>query len=278
MKLAVNHIAHARIVTARDCDPVTRYAAEELSRFLGEIAGCAFQIVNDKQEPMKHDILVGLSKRTAQYADRFAALPREGYFYCNDGENLVFGGTGRGLLYGVYAFLEDELGIRFFNPDVTHVPRRRSIEIGALDRSDAPVMEYREPSIAEFRNTEFTVRRRVNGNFARSRVEKFGDGVGYALGYFVHTFTRIGDGSGYFITVLFQAYGYCAAFGCELDCVVEQVNPKVLHQVFVAVVSYLVNVTDDVYVFFAPLIREHYYTAAKLLVERVGLCVGKNLL
>ena len=191
MKLAVYHNPMCRIVTARDCDPVTRYAAEELSRFLGEICGCAFQIVNDKQLPMKHDILVGMSKRTVEYADRFAALPREGYFYCHDGENLIFGGTGRGLLYGVYAFLEDELGVRFFNPDVTHVPRRRSVEIGILDRSDAPVMEYREPSISEFRNTEFTVRRRVNGNFARSRVEKFGGGVGYALGYFVHTFTRL---------------------------------------------------------------------------------------
>lgn len=191
MKLAVNHTPLCRIVTARDCDPVTRYAAEELARFLGEIAGCAFRIVNDKQEPQKQDILVGLSKRTAHYAHRIAALPREGYFYCNDGENLVFGGNGRGLLYGVYAFLEDELGIRFFNPDVTHVPRRSRIEIGALDRTDAPVMEYREPSIWEVRSNEYAVRRRVNGNFSRSRVEKFGGGVGYALGYFVHTFTRL---------------------------------------------------------------------------------------
>ena len=70
MKLALNHVAHSRIVTARDCDPVTRYAAEELAHFLGEISGCAFRIVNDKQEPQKQDILVGLSKRTAHYADR----------------------------------------------------------------------------------------------------------------------------------------------------------------------------------------------------------------
>ena len=191
MKLAVNHNPMCRIVTARDCDPVTRYAAEELARFLGEMAGCAFRIVNDKQEPRKHDILIGLSKRTAHYADRMAALPKEGYFYCNDGENLVFGGNGRGLLYGIYAFLEDELGIRFLNPDVTHVPRRSRIEIGQLDRTDAPVMEYREPSIWEVRNNEYGTRRRVNGNFSRSRVPKFGGGVGYALGYFVHTFTRL---------------------------------------------------------------------------------------
>ena len=198
MKLALNHVAHSRIVTARDCDPVTRYAAEELAHFLGEISGCAFRIVNDKQEPRKQDILVGLSKRTAHYAHRMAALPREGYFYCNDGENLVFGGNGRGLLYGVYAFLEDELGIRFFNPDVTHIPRRSRIEIGLLDRTDAPVMEYREPSMWEARHNEYATRRRINGNFSRSRVPKFGGGVGYALGDFVHTFTRLLTPDGYF--------------------------------------------------------------------------------
>ena len=191
MKLAVNHIAHARIVTATNCDPVTRYAAEELSRWLGEMAGAAFSIVSDTLSPLSGDILVGENRRTVPYAGRTAALPTEGYFYCTEGDTLVFGGNGRGLLYGVYAFLEDELGIRFFNPDVTHVPRRSRIEIGQLDRTDAPVMEYREPSIWEIRNNEYAVRRRCNGMLRREMPEKFGGGVGYAEGFFVHTFTKL---------------------------------------------------------------------------------------
>lgn len=191
MKLAINHVAHSRIITAQGCDPVTRYAAEELARWLGEISGTAFTITTDIMPPQKNDILVGTNKRTEIFAERTALLPKEGYFYCTDGDNLVFGGNGRGLLYGIYTFLEDELGIRFFSPDVTHVPRRCCIEIGELDRSDAPVMEYREPAISEVRNTEYAVRRRVNGSFRRDPVEKYGGGVGYADGYFVHTFTKL---------------------------------------------------------------------------------------
>ena len=191
MKLAVNHIAHSRIITAQTCDPVTRYAAEELARWLGEIAGSSFSICSDTLPPQENDILVGINSRTEKYSKRTTALPEEGFFYCTDDQNLIFGGNGRALLYGVYAFLEDELGIRFFSPEVTHVPHRRCIEIGSLDRSDAPVMEYREPAISEVRNTEYAVRRRVNGSFRRDPVDKYGGGVGYADGYFVHTFTKL---------------------------------------------------------------------------------------
>ena len=191
MKLALHHVPHSRIVTAARCDSVTRYAAEELAHWLGEITGAAFSMISDEMPPKPGDILVGASRRTSAFAQRTASLPREGYFYCTEGENLIFGGEGRGLLYGIYAFLEDELGIRFFNPDVTHVPRRACLEIGALDRSDAPVMEYREPSIWEVRDNAYAVRRRCNGMLRREMPEKFGGGVGYADGYFVHTFTKL---------------------------------------------------------------------------------------
>ena len=200
MILSINHIAHSRIITASKCDSVTRYAAEELARWLGEMTGAAFTIASDLTPAQENDILVGANSRTEKYAERTDALPREGYFYCTDGSNLIFGGKGRALLYGVYAFLEDELGIRFFSPDVTHVPRRSRIEIGELDRSDAPVMEYREPALCELRNSEYAVRRRVNGSFRRDHVEKYGGGVGYADGFFVHTFTKLLPPDQYFDT------------------------------------------------------------------------------
>lgn len=191
MKLAVNHTPMSRIITAAHCDPVTEYAAEELSRWLGEITGASFPIAPDTLPPMAGDILVGENLRTEAYSLRTAALPREGYFYCTEGDTLVFGGKGRGLLYGIYAFLEDELGIRFFTPECTRIPRRSRLETGDLDRTDAPVMEYREPSLWEIRNTPYAVRRRCNGLLRREMPEKFGGGVGYADGFFVHTFTKL---------------------------------------------------------------------------------------
>ena len=154
--------------------------AEELARFLGEIAGANFPI--GKEPARDGDILVGFG---------CADLPEEGYRYHTGGSCLHFCGSGRGLLYGVYAFLEDTLGIRFFTPEVTHVPKRSCIEIGCIDKSGAPVMEYREPSIWELRDPAFAARRRVNGLLRRENTPKYGGGVGYAEGFFVHTFTKL---------------------------------------------------------------------------------------
>lgn len=180
MILAINHTAHCRIIVPNGCDEVTRYAAEELSKYLGEIIGADFPI--GKEPSRDGDILVGFDH---------GELPEEGYRYHTDGCHLRFLGKGRGLLYGVYAFLEDELGIRFFTPEVTHIPRRSHIEIGCVDKTGAPVMEYREPSIWELRNPAFAAKRRVNGMLRREVIPKLGGGVGYAEGFFVHTFTKL---------------------------------------------------------------------------------------
>ena len=111
MILTKNHTAHCRIILPERCDEVTRYAAEELSKYLGEITGADFPI--GKEPSREGDILVGFD-----HGD----LPEEGYRYHTAGGHLHFLGKGRGLLYGVYAFLEEELGIRFFTPEVTHIP------------------------------------------------------------------------------------------------------------------------------------------------------------
>lgn len=178
MILASNHTAHCRIVLPENADAVTRYAAEELAHWLGEMTGAAFRTVSRAQPG---DILL--------QAD--PAMAKEQFRYHTEGENLVISGWGRGLLYGVYAFLEDELGIRFFTPEVTHVPKGPNLAIGHMDKCDAPVMEYREPSIREALDPAFSARRRVNGLLRREDVPKYGGGVSYARGFFVHTFTKL---------------------------------------------------------------------------------------
>jgi len=178
MILAENHAPHCRVALRENADAVARYAAEELARWLGEVVGASFQIVS---QPQPGDILLRVDPSMAKEA-----------FRCHtEGELLVISGQGRGLLYGVYAFLEEELGIRFLEPGVTHIPRRSTVVIPALDISRSPAMEYREPAIWEVQDPAFAARRAVNGLLRRENIEKYGGGVGYAKGYFVHTFTKL---------------------------------------------------------------------------------------
>lgn len=192
MKLAQNHLAASRIVISEKCDETVRYAADELARHLFAMSGASFPIATDALELQENDILLGINRHTDAlgFSKRIDALPKEGFFYCTAPRALIIGGKGRGLLYGVYSFLEDVLGCRFFSPEVTHIPHRCCIEIPVLDHTETPAMEYREPYLTECRNPEYAVRRKVNGQSVPF-FPKHGGGVKYAEGFFVHTFTKL---------------------------------------------------------------------------------------
>lgn len=192
MRLAQNHTAECRIVIAEKHDEAVRYAADELARCLFKMCGASFPIASDLLTLRQNDILLGENRHTEALGltARIEALPKEGFFYCTEGDHLVIGGKGRSLLYGVYAFLEDVLGCRFFTPEITHIPQRCCIEIPALGHTEAPVMEYREPYLTECKNPDFSARRRVNGQSVPF-LKKHGGGVKYADGFFVHTFTKL---------------------------------------------------------------------------------------
>lgn len=188
-----DHAAVGRIIIAQNADSTTTWAAQELSRALRAMSSAYIWISDDRATRKSGDILLGKSRLTEELNldGRIDALPREGYFYCTTEENLVIGGVGRGLLYGVYGFLEEVLGCRFFSPEVEHFPQRGTIDLTNLDRTDSPAMEYREPYLTECKTMpHFAARRRVNGQSFPLH-EEHGGKVRYADGYFVHTFTKL---------------------------------------------------------------------------------------
>ncbi len=67
-------------------------------------------------------------------------------------------------MYGVYTFLE-RLGCRWFTPDVSRIPKLRTIEIPALDERQKPAFEYREVYIREAFDKDWAARNKTNGNF-----------------------------------------------------------------------------------------------------------------
>jgi len=85
--------------------------------------------------------------------DRDSSLPPLSYHVWREDGLLYFsGGSDRGVVNGVYAFLEEELGCRWYTPDPLgeHIPMRKTIEIGDLDMQDNPDIE----SIAGFRHRD----------------------------------------------------------------------------------------------------------------------------
>ena len=72
------------------------------------------------------------------------------------------GNIPRGTLYGVYDFLDVELGVRFLTAEVTHVPNRRALKVDMRSRMFAPGIERR--TIWESLGGESMLRNRMNGH------------------------------------------------------------------------------------------------------------------
>jgi hypothetical protein len=116
-----------RIVPAVD-DAPTRHAAEELQRYLAEATGTTVPI--SMVGGPGPEILVGWGDNA------IAAAPNLGpgaFVWKSEGDRLIIGGPGKGTLYGVYAFLEEHVGIRRYTPEVTHIPEVASFDLPRLD-------------------------------------------------------------------------------------------------------------------------------------------------
>ncbi len=198
LALAENGVAKGRIVVGADAPPSTKYASEELQRYLGEISGASFPIVPDTERPRRGDIVLGCNDHTGRLASGidFDALGSEGYaLRTRGGRLLIIGGEPRGTLYGVYALLEDHLGCRWFSPEVSRIPKQTTLIIPALDETHVPALEYREPFTFEARQGDWAARNRMNSS-AAGLEEKHGGKVTY-FG-FVHTFDSLVPPDQYF--------------------------------------------------------------------------------
>lgn len=68
----------------------------------------------------------------------------ENYRYVeNEGNIYIWGGRNRGTMYGVFAFLEEKLGVRWYTPDCTFVPNLDEWSFENFDINSKPSFKYR---------------------------------------------------------------------------------------------------------------------------------------
>lgn len=181
------------IVVAKNPIPSELYAAEELQSYIGRISGTRLPIITDDLPMNIYEIVLGNNAHLNKlniHID-FSRLGAEGFLlrtYMN--YLLIAGGKPRGTLYGVYALLEEKLGVRWFTPDVEFVPSLDRIELPELNEIQVPALEYREVFWTEMmRDANFAARHRLNGQHYNLS-EKHG-GSAVAFYPFVHSFDSL---------------------------------------------------------------------------------------
>jgi len=181
------------IVKGANCSPSEQTAAKELQSYLKQISGAELAITDDTALAREHEIIVGKTNRenAGSYTIDRNALGDEGFTVMTVGEKLVIaGGELRGTLYGVYNFLEQNLGCRWFTPDLSKIPSNSTIKIDAnLKYSQTPKFEYRDDYWTSAFNADWKAKQKINSDNGAAMPESYGGGISYAG--FCHTMNAL---------------------------------------------------------------------------------------
>jgi hypothetical protein len=186
-------VSRHRIVLATNAPPSERYAAEELQRYLEKMSGAKLPIISDAERADSREILLGSNAHLQKLGLKidFTRLGPDGFTLQTKGNRLIIaGGAPRGTLYGVYALLEEKLGVRWFTPELEQVPATNRIVLPTLNETQIPALEYREVFWTEMmRDADFAARHRLNGNHYNLTAKHGGRFAVYFP--FVHSFDSL---------------------------------------------------------------------------------------
>lgn len=187
------------IVVAKDASQSELTAAEELQEYIYRISGAKLALISeDKVADYKRYIFVGYSP---EFGEKLGVeRPEdgdEGFTYRSVGDDLwIYGGKQRGTMYGVYSFLENELGVRWYTKSCTKVPKRNTWSFGKLNHSETPAVGIRQMDYFDSQDAAFLAHNKVNSIW-NSQVNDYGNLVGY---WGCHTFDALVASNKYFAT------------------------------------------------------------------------------
>ena len=169
---AENVLKRASITTGASESEV--YAGEELAKYLGlkkiEVKDGAFPIALSIDETLGTDAF----KITATLSGDNAGM-------------TIKGGNGRGVLYGVYKFLEELGGVRYFTPDLETVPTSDIVLKDGVVLEYTPFFEDRRLNWNSVKlATDWCLKQGINGHDGEMSAKYGGKNV-YGSGLFVHT-------------------------------------------------------------------------------------------
>lgn len=169
------------------------YAAQQLQKYLKFATGIELALDTDASEPSEYEIVIGNTDRAEVDISSFG---KEGFVIKTEGKKLIItGGEERGTLYGVYTFLENYIGWRFFADDceIVYKADEINIEEGLCDEQ-IPAMEYRDTNETMYQGGgELASKRKINSSYTRAMKYTQGSSMDFAGGAFVHTMGTIFD-------------------------------------------------------------------------------------
>ena len=183
----------ATIVRAAGASASEQTAAAELASYLHQITGAAFQVqLEDKTPTEGSRVFVGptaFAKSQGLTAEKLG--PEEWIIRTVGRDLIIIGGQPRGTFYGVCHFLEDVLGVHWWNPFEETVPQNKTVGIHRLNLQGRPMIQYRDIYMLYGNDGgRFAARSRLNRDGDARIAVQYGGGRDYGPPYHVHTFDQ----------------------------------------------------------------------------------------
>ena len=199
------------IVYAAGAPSSTVTAASELQKYINSATGKTPAIKTDASAAGSAEILLGATNRPETASINYSILGREGFTLKTEGIKLLIAGDesargkARGVLYGVYSFLE-LLGFRFLSTDTEIIPHSSAVFVPqTLNKTEIPKLEFRDvtyESAMWHQNTAWAVKQKINSYFTRDTSSGLGGSETFAGGSgaagLVHTMRHLVPSSAYF--------------------------------------------------------------------------------
>ncbi len=154
-----------RIALSRQASESEQWAAKELQHWIKEVSGVELPVQDISQPYRGPQVVIGyndfIKEKTGVNAP---ADLDESFRYFNSGADLlIYGGKMRGTMYGVMAFLENEVGCRWYTPTVSVVPKKKELKFSWIEHSEKPGVRVRNDFYFEAFDPTWAARNRMNG-------------------------------------------------------------------------------------------------------------------
>ncbi|MBD3628576.1 DUF4838 domain-containing protein [Cyclobacterium sp.] len=180
-----------QIVLPEDAAVQEIQAGMVLQDYLQRISDAIIPVNHDDEGVSDLEILIGNVNRPEVKGISLEALGPEGHYIGTRGKKLIIlGGPEKGVIYGVYAFLENYLGCRKYTSKVDHIPRQSTIHLEQINELEVPVFSFREVFYQDVYDPEFMDWHRLHSFSGKGSSPT-------AWGYWVHTFHQLLDPKDY---------------------------------------------------------------------------------
>ena len=142
--LADNNNSDYKIVIPAQATKLEKHAAQVLQDYVQRVSGVQLTIQDDHASLGTPGIYIGHTVKEKKIIP--GKLPAEGSLLLSDGKDLVFyGGSGKGLIYGVYGFIEKYFHCKKISNDSAIITVAKKIVIpGHVREESKPQFIYRE--------------------------------------------------------------------------------------------------------------------------------------